>query len=130
MNIKDLEKLIKEELVSNKHCYISKNLILANEGYYVVDKDFYVSEECFTDKSVSKIFDGEFNTIADLDKHYENHLSLNNKDDDDHKVFSDDPLYYYTENCDEEEMIDEIIENGYFFEQSPSLKHSILKLLA
>jgi len=36
MDIKDLEKLIKEELVSNRQCSISKQLIKANEGYYVI----------------------------------------------------------------------------------------------
>ena len=118
MNL-DYVNLVLSGLASDKRCYISKNLIGPNEGYYVLNLGCYVSEEYFNDDAVKSLFNGQYKSIEELDEAQEL-----DEDKPIHLQMQEEELYYYTENGDEEEIINNILQNEYYFTSDGTIHYT------
>lgn len=92
-----LTKLVNSRKATNICCYKTNTPIFPNEGYYVLDGKCYC-ENVDINKEIQDVTNGEYKTADEL-----------YRDNDD--------FYYWTENYDEQTVVQEIIEQGFYYDK-------------
>ena len=97
----DLTNMVVENMATNICCYKTGESIFPNEEYYVLAGEYYC-EKIDIDKEIQDVIDGEYKTAQEL-------------------YSDDDDFYYWTENYDEESVVQEIIEQGYYYDKQGNI---------
>ena len=97
----DLTNMVVENMATNICCYKTGEPIFPNEGYYVLAGEYYC-EKIDIDKEIQDVTDGEYKTAQEL-------------------YSDDDYFYYWTKNYDEESVVQEIIEQGYYYDKQGNI---------
>ena len=107
----DLTNMVVENMATNICCYKTGEPIFPNEGYYVLAGEYYC-EKIDIDKEIQDVTDGEYKTAQEL-----------YSDDDDFYYWTEnyDDFYYWTENYDDESVVQEIIEQSFYYDKQGNI---------
>ena len=92
-----IEQKISEQLATNIICFQTKRPIFAEEGCYLLNHEWYC-EDVDIDKEIREVTGGEYKNMEAL---YEDGSDF----------------VYWTTNYDEEAVLNEITDQGYYYDQ-------------